>query len=356
MAEASASSVGQNTSSAEESSILVSPREQPEDVALKEPWKSLTQAAINKIRGHSINSLENLSCEGLSGIESHLFERILSYLAIDNLSPLELKDLFVALTGIIDLRVTTYKDLTSAVPALEEKDPELDQLLKQLSKFLRLGLRTLVLKCDVMLGGLAKKELEGTDAPPQMAIIRLVRYLASIIDEGSQPVSESEVVAVWKECLQILSNGKLKFLSGGHVCRATQTQKRLFITQFKVHEETKSGRKVDLLLRVGNLEVLNTEVKPNDDQSAGDKQYKKNIRINHTTFQTAARRGLELPPMLPLDVRGLCAIVCCIKQASDNILVAGPACSNLIVLPSSKEDLEKFLCGSSPQIFWQYVQ
>ncbi|KAG0325301.1 hypothetical protein BGZ99_000817 [Dissophora globulifera] len=317
------------------------------------------------LRGHAISGLDNISDEGMSLNESRLYERILFYLAKEQLSEMEFKDMFVALTGIIDLRVASYKDMSSVVPALNAKDPEIEQLLQRLSKDLRLGLRTLVLKCDVRLGEIARQELGGEDPTVYAPIIQLIRYLTNLIDQGTTPVSESEIVAVWKASLEILSHGKLKFLrqkatadpgySGEHICRATQMQKRLFMAEFEVEDAPESGRRVDLLLRIDDLEVLNTEAKVNGDPRLGDLQYKKNIRINHAILQDAARHEIELPSMLPLDIRGMSAMVCCIKKADKNILIAGPANSELIVLPSTKDELVKFLAGHSPQMLWNYV-
>ncbi|KAG0309917.1 hypothetical protein BGZ98_000005 [Dissophora globulifera] len=278
-----------------------------------------TTSSPRPLRGHAISGLDNISDEGMSLNESRLYERILFYLAKEQLSEMEFKDMFVALTGIIDLRVASYKDMSSVVPALNAKDPEIEQLLQRLSKDLRLGLRTLVLKCDVRLGEIARQELDGEDPTVYAPIVQLIRYL------------------------------------GEHICRATQMQKRLFMAEFEVEDAPESGRKVDLLLRIDDLEVLNTEAKVNGDPRLGDLQYKKNIRINHAILQDAARHEIELPSMLPLDIRGMSAMVCCIKKADKNILIAGPANSELIVLPSTKDELVKFLAGHSPQMLWNYV-
>ncbi|KAF9416282.1 hypothetical protein BGZ76_004683 [Entomortierella beljakovae] len=312
----------QETSS---SSSLLLEDEDPSEVelsmTLKEPWRTLTKLCIDKFHGCKVQGHKDLEGFNLSTIETHLYERVLSYLDEETLSKLRFKDLFVALTGIVDLRVVKFKDFTSICPELEYSDPEVTRILDQLSKYLRLGMRTLVLKCDVMLGLQAQKELDGEDIMPQESMINLVRYL------------------------------------GEHMCKATQVQKKVFASQFGAPEESESGRKVDLLLRIGDFELLNTEAKANDHMTECDTQYKKNLRINHAIYQIAKRRGLTLPEMLPLDIRGLTAMVCSLKSSGEgNIMVAGPASRHLISLPSTKEGLEQFLAGKSAQMLWQYVQ
>ncbi|KAF8950515.1 hypothetical protein BGZ46_004470 [Entomortierella lignicola] len=81
------------------------------------------------------------------------------------------------------------------------------------------------------------------------------------MERGNIPVSESEIVALWKSVLEIMSNGRLKLLSGEKICKATLATKREFKEIFGVEGETDSGRRVDLLLRVGDFEILNTEAK-----------------------------------------------------------------------------------------------
>ncbi|KAF9181664.1 hypothetical protein BGZ49_004816, partial [Haplosporangium sp. Z 27] len=319
-------------------------------------WEVLTRACINKFRGHGVDGIDNVTSVGMSDIETHLFKKVLTLIRRESLTELRTKDLFVALSGVLDLRSTSFKGLTVVVPELATKDKDIEKMCSQMFKYLKLGVRALVLNCDVDLGKIAKSELGGKDPPTQIPMLQLVRHLANIIDQGSLPVSEAEVVALWKTVLEILSCGRLKFLSGEHVCKATQVAKRIFLSEYHVESMTDQGRKVDLLLKIGDLEILNTEAKSNDNKSICDTQYKKNIRINHAIFREAGRQGIELPPMLPLDIRGMSAMVCCVRKTNDNIMVAGSAHLNLIKLPSSKEELIKFLCGSSPHILWQYVQ
>ncbi|KAF9999897.1 hypothetical protein BGZ65_004806 [Modicella reniformis] len=191
----------------------------------------------------------------------------------------------VAASGILDLRVNRYGTLSSNVPEFAATSAILDEVLPGLRSDLRLGLRALVKRCNMTLGSISERELEGIP-PPVYATFVEMTY------RGLIPNSEMEIVSLWKRCLETLSDGKLH---GELVCRATLEAKRLMHKEFHVEGDTEAERKVDLLLRVENLEVLNSEAKVNDDQFQGDIQYKKNLRINHCIYKEASRRGLELP-------------------------------------------------------------
>ncbi|KAF9411442.1 hypothetical protein BGZ76_005349 [Entomortierella beljakovae] len=215
-----------------------------------EPWRTLTKLCIDKFHGYKVQGHKDLEGFNLSTIETHLYERGLSYLDEEPCpssglrtyckfaqSDIDmLKDIIECCpTRIVDLQVAKLKDFTSICPELEHSDPEVTRVLHQLSKYLRLGMRTLVLKCDVILGLQAQKELDGEDVMPQESMMNIVRYLANMIDSGNISVSESEMLAIWKMCLET------------HMCKATQMQKRLFTSQFGAPEESESGRKVNLL-------------------------------------------------------------------------------------------------------------
>jgi len=95
------------------------------------------------------------------------------------------------------------------------------------------------------------------------------------------------------------------FFSGEIVCTATTSQKKFFTQLFKVAYDTESGRKVDLMLLVNNLEALNSEAKASQNRAPCERQYLKNLRINHAMHVVAAKKGVQLPDMNPLDIRGM---------------------------------------------------
>ncbi|KAK3823528.1 MAG: hypothetical protein J3Q66DRAFT_144255 [Benniella sp.] len=322
---------------------------------LQEPWKGLLQACVDKVRNQPMK-LESLNDNGLTELERWLFQRVLYYLSLPSLSLSESKDMLVAATGIVDLRAAQYKNLCSKVAELSAKVEGLIAILETLRQDLTLGSPVLVLRCNVRIGKISQDQLNGNDIPFHTPMIELVRHIGTVLERGLMPVSEMETVGLWKTCLEILSCGKLKFLSGEHICNATRVQKRLFLKELDINDLTDSGRKVDLMLKLGDFELLNTEAKAAEDPVPADIQYKKNIRINHAIRREASRRGIELPRVLFLDLRGLTAMICSIDSISPHILCAGPAYDGLITLPSCKDDLERFLSGHSPHLLWRYVE
>ncbi|KAF9088959.1 hypothetical protein BGX27_002593 [Mortierella sp. AM989] len=325
-------------------------------IEIDEPWRVLMVACINKLRNHSTDGLDKLSLEGLQKLEIVIFKISRRLLQQSHLSTQETKDLMVAMSGILDLRAWDYSQAPAiAEPVLNTQNNDIDQLNIQLSRDLRLGVQMFTLKCEARIGEIAKAKMRGEDVPATTPMLRLVVHLATLIERGNMPNSEGEIVALWKSTLEILSEGRLKFLSGEKICKSTQAAKRQFKDIFGVEGETDSGRRVDLLLRVGDLEILNTEAKALNNEGQCNEQYKKNIRINHAIYREAKRNGVELPPMLPLDIRGLSAMICHLKKASDTVFVAGAAVNRMISLPKDKEELHKFLEGSSSQLLWNYV-
>ncbi|KAG9066701.1 hypothetical protein KI688_012610 [Linnemannia hyalina] len=302
-----------------------------------------------KLRGQDTLGLDKISTEGLSDLEVKIFSSSRSLIEQAELSTEDSKDLMVGMSGILDTRTWICEEAPSTLePQLSAENKELGQLLSQLRKCLHLGIQMLVLKGEVMIGEIAKATIEGEDRPSITPMLRCVVHLATLIEYGNLPSSESEVVALWKFILETLSCGKLKFT------RATQVAQRLLFLKFGVTGETENGRRVDLLLKEGDLEILNTEAKSAEDGGLCEIQYKKNVRINHTIHREASRKGIELPTMLPLDIRGMSAMICGLKR-SQGVLVAGAADSRMIRLPSDKEQMSEFLSGPSPILLCNYV-
>ncbi|KAF9090495.1 hypothetical protein BGX27_002231 [Mortierella sp. AM989] len=255
------------------------------------------------------------------------------------------------MSGVLDLRTQDYDDASELIePTLDACNDSITALNTQLSKDLNRGIQMFTLSCDGQIGKASQSGVGGNGMPESTPMLRLVSHLATLIERGNIPVSESETVALWKLALEILSEGRLKLISGEKICQATLASKREFKEIFSVEGETDSGRKVDLLLKVGDLEVLNTEAKATNNEALCDEQYKKNIRINHAIYIIAKKQGIELPSMLPLYIRGFFAMVCHLKKAGDNVFVAGAAVSRMITLPKNKEELHTFLEGPSSRI------
>ncbi|KAF9917392.1 hypothetical protein BX616_001151 [Lobosporangium transversale] len=321
------------------------------------PTNKRSQIGCNEnMRNHSMDGLDSLSLGGLEELEVPIFKISRKLLRQTHLSMMETKDLMVAMSGILDLRTWDCDRAPSAIePTLYSNNDDIGQLNTQLSKTLRLGVQMFALNCDVKIGEIAEVKMQGGDVPTSTPMLRLVSHFANLIERGNIPVSEGEFVGLWKATLEILSEGHLKFLSGEKVCKATQAAKRQFKEIFGVEGETDSGRRVDLLLRIGDMEILNTEAKALGCDIQCEQQYKKNIRINHAIYQEARRSNIDLPPILLLDIRGFSAMVCQLRKASDTVFIAGAAHERMITLPSNQDELHKFLDGQSPQILWNYA-
>ncbi|KAF9340828.1 hypothetical protein BGZ91_012365 [Linnemannia elongata] len=325
-------------------------------IDLDDRWSHLLLATVNKLRGQETVGLDKIPTDGLSDLEVKIFSNSRSLIEQAELSTEDSKDLMVGMSGILDTRTWICEEAPSTLEhKLRAENKELDQLLFQLRKCLQLGIQMLMLKGEVMIGEIAKATIEGEDRPNITPMLRCIVHLATLIEYGNLPSSESEVVALWKFLLETLSCGQLKFSSGEKICRATQVAQRLLFLKFGVTGETENGRRVDLLLKEGDLEILNTEAKSAEEGGLCEIQYKKNVRINHTIHREASRKGIELSTMLPLDIRGMSAMICGLKR-SQGVLVAGAADSRIIRLPSDKEQMSEFLSGPSPILLCNYVE
>ncbi|ORZ26617.1 hypothetical protein BCR41DRAFT_384217 [Lobosporangium transversale] len=231
--------------------------------------QKLRRAGCNEnMRNHSMDGLDSLSLGGLEELEVPIFKISRKLLRQTHLSMMETKDLMVAMSGILDLRTWDCDRAPSAIePTLYSNNDDIGQLNTQLSKTLRLGVQMFALNCDVKIGEIAEVKMQGGDVPTSTPMLRLVSHF------------------------------------GEKVCKATQAAKRQFKEIFGVEGETDSGRRVDLLLRIGDMEILNTEAKALGCDIQCEQQYKKNIRINHAIYQEARRSNIDLPPILLLDIR-----------------------------------------------------
>ncbi|KAF9151642.1 hypothetical protein DFQ26_001176 [Actinomortierella ambigua] len=110
-------------------------------------------------------------------------------------------------------------------------------------------------------------------------------------------------------------------------------------------------------MKVGDLETLNSEAKVVEEGDLVETQYKKNLRINRAIWQHAAEVGVELPAMMPLDLRGRSGLIVRIEQAQDcpSIFYAGAAHEEVVDLPTSLKELRAFMAGSAPFVLYNYA-
>ncbi|KAG0264759.1 hypothetical protein DFQ27_001031 [Actinomortierella ambigua] len=329
-----------------------------------ETWATLMQAALRKIRKQEVvekADLDQLDHSGMPQSERLVFD-ISRELILDEdegrLGKDKVKDLMVAMSGIVDLRTWRVRRPPSLVQAnLKVRQQDLVTLLDSLKEPLRKGPRILVLRCRDLIGKNAVAEENGEEPSLFTGVIRAIEYLANKVEKESQPRSEQEWVDTWKTVLNCLTEDSLKLISGETVCKATTIAKKEVKDAFGIEFETSGGRKCDLLMKVGDLETLNSGAKVVEEGDLVETQYKKNLRINRAIWQHVAEMGVELPAMMPLDLRGRSGLIVRIEQTQDcpSIFYAGAAHEEIINLPTSAKELRAFMAGPAPFILYNYA-
>ncbi|KAF9431832.1 hypothetical protein BGZ76_011641, partial [Entomortierella beljakovae] len=90
----------------------------------------------------------------------------------------ETKDLMVVMTGILDLCSWDYSKAPAVVePMLDVCHDDINQLNRQLSKDLRLGIQMFTLSCKVQIGKISQKKMQGDDISSSAPMLHLVSYL-----------------------------------------------------------------------------------------------------------------------------------------------------------------------------------
>ncbi|KAF9150227.1 hypothetical protein DFQ26_001653, partial [Actinomortierella ambigua] len=148
-----------------------------------ETWATLMQAALRKICKLEIvekTALDQLDHSGMPQSERLVFD-ISRELIMDEEGRLgkdKIKDLMVAMSGIVDLRTWKVRHPPSLVQAnLMVRQQGLVELLDSLKEPLRMGPRMLVLRCRRLIGKDADAELNGEEPSPFTGMIRAIEYL-----------------------------------------------------------------------------------------------------------------------------------------------------------------------------------
>ncbi|KAF9160828.1 hypothetical protein DFQ26_005141 [Actinomortierella ambigua] len=327
-------------------------------------WATLIEAALRKIRKEEISdkaALDRLDQNGMSQSERHLL-RILRRLVVDDnegrLGKDDVKDLMVAMSGIIDLRTWEMRRPPSLIQAdLMILQRGLSELLASLEGPSQIGTRLLILRCQCLIGKFADAELKGEKPSPFKGMIRVIEYLATMVDNESTPCSEQEWVDTWKEVLNCLTDGSIRLISGKTVCKATVAAKKEIKEAFGIEFENCGGSKCDLLMQVGDMETLNSGVKVFEEGDVVEAQYKKNLLVNCAIWRQAAEKGVELPAMMMLDLQGRSGLIVRMEPARDcpSIFYAGIAHEEVINLPTSQTELREFMVGPAPFLLFNYA-
>ncbi|CAO3566925.1 unnamed protein product [Mortierella alpina] len=323
-------------------------RQQSPDQPSPEAWELLMRAAVLKVRGVMADCMPRVSSVGFTEYEEiahSIAEEILASNKVLGPTDDDAKKLMTVMSGVIDLRSWTLEsDQPSLLaPDLRTPVPGLRDLCKELRVDALLGSRMLALKTAKRISRLADEIIAGGEVSPLYLFLELVSMLSKKIYQGQEPSSEQDIVQMWKDTLVTLSDGGLRFKTGEKICSATQAAQKELQERFNVVGETDRGRRVDLLLYSGELELLNSEAKFDASGAVCERQYDKNLRINRAIWNGARRHGLPLPTMHPLDIRGSTAMICTLFSPDNQILLAGAASEALLELPQDERSLRQFL-------------
>ncbi|KAF9329808.1 hypothetical protein BGZ91_000389, partial [Linnemannia elongata] len=314
-------------------------------INVAQPWNKLMAAYLEKQRGLSIDDMDLSPETDLDAEQAHLYQHCLRILAKDTPTQLEQKQLLTMLSGIMDLRLVTFARAREQLLDTRYAEPlreEVSDTLKLLEPYIKLGPTILRLRIESLLGKKAELVLVGEEMSPAVPALRLINKMVTAIDAATLPTTEAEYVALWKDTLETLSEGKLKLRSGETICNATAVQKRSSISLWNTANDTESGRKVDLILQVDGVEVMNIEAKRGQDLIQVESQYSKNLRINQAIYLAARQRGIVLETIPFLDIRGCTGLVCVLTKKQDSsVFMGGLACQQVIELPV------RTLCSSS---------
>ncbi|KAG9064279.1 hypothetical protein KI688_003467 [Linnemannia hyalina] len=91
---------------------------------------------------------------------------------------------------------------------------------------------------------------------------------------------------------------------GETLCNAMAVQKRSSTSLWNAANDTESGLKIDVILQVDGVEVMNIEAKRGQDLMQAESQYYKNLRINQAIYLAARQKGVVLENIPFLDIRG----------------------------------------------------
>ncbi|KAF9371739.1 hypothetical protein BGX21_005019 [Mortierella sp. AD011] len=287
------------------------------------------------------------------------------------LSKISEKDMFVAMSGIVNTRmdgarkvfgdeiVEKVRDLCLR-PHISEPSQKLLDILAPLQEAYRSGgLDELLYKVEEGVGIEAKERREKRSHDQLKGrIMDAVRHIA--IKSPTKDMSEAELVSVWSYVINALAGHTLSLRSGELASKATKWQ-RLLLQQELDHDSGTAtyGRKLDLQCRSEELELNNSEFKANGrSKEQVELQYRKNLRINQSMMLYLKHHigiGLEDLEVLALDVHGFTAVLFSLRY-HDNVFVSDLATKHLLRLPDSTVSWKQFLSGSTLSVLLAYVE
>ncbi|KAF9327278.1 hypothetical protein BG006_009394 [Podila minutissima] len=247
------------------------------------------------------------------------------------------KDVFVAMSGIVNARMSGARDVFGE---------ETLNLIKSQC------LQPHISNPKAALGVEASARIKGVDTNP------LKRRILDA--KPSKAMSEGELVEVWSYVLGALAGYKLSLRSGELTSKATRWQRLLMQQEYDVDAGSATyGRKLDLQCRAEEHELNNSEFKVDSaSEQQVEVQYRKNLRVNQAMMlylKDQIGMPLEDSDILALDVHGLSAVLFALKYNGE-VFVSDLATKHMLRLPDSTASWKLFLRGNTLSVLLAYVK
>ncbi|KFH73935.1 hypothetical protein MVEG_01148 [Podila verticillata NRRL 6337] len=254
--------------------------------AIAEPWRSVVQQLLEKIKGGDVTLDEEWPNE-LTGLHKILYKYIEGQ--VQDSAPMTKiveKDVFVAMSGIVNARMSGARHVFSEETLSLIKTQCLQPHIK------------------AALGVEASARMKGVaNNPLKRRILDAVRHIC--LKKPSKAMSEGELVEVWSYVLGALEGYKLSLRSGELTSKATRWQRLLMQQEYNVDAGSATyGRKLDLQCRAEEHEINNSEFKVDGaSEQQVEVQYRKNLRVNQAMMLYLKEQiGM---PLKDLDVLAL---------------------------------------------------
>ncbi|KAG0059077.1 hypothetical protein BGZ89_000718 [Linnemannia elongata] len=339
--------------------------------AISEPWRSVVQQLLTKIKGGDVALAEEWPSE-LTGLHKMLYKYIERQVQDSApMTKLVEKDVFVAMSGIVNTRMSGARNVFGEEtveliktqcqqPHISDPSEQLQQILIPLQDaFEAGGTEKLVDVVEVALGVEASTRITGAATNPlKRRILDAVRHIC--LKKPSKTMSEGELVEVWSYLLGALAGHKLSLRSGELTSKATRWQRLLMQQEYDVDAGSATyGRKLDLQCRAEEHELNNSEFKVDGaSEQQVEVQYRKNLRVNQAMMLYLKEQigmSLEDLDVLALDVHGLSAVLFALKYNGD-VFISDLATKHMLRLPDSPASWKRFLRGNTLSVLLAYVK
>ncbi|KAF9195257.1 hypothetical protein BGZ49_003058 [Haplosporangium sp. Z 27] len=339
--------------------------------SIDEPWRSLLEQLHKKIKGGTAECSKEWP-KALTGTHLNLYRFIEAKInSPDTMTKIGEKDLFVAMSGIVNARMAKARDIFGGDvidhikkmcirPTMQEPSAVVKEVLAPLAEVYRSGgLEELLDEVDIFLGCEAKARRERVS--PTLYDVGFLTLSDTSTIKPSKDMSEAELVGVWSYVINALAGHSLTFRSGELTSKATKWQRRLLQKEMELESGSSLyGRKLDLQCRtVDHLEINNSEFKTESrSEEQIEVQYRKNLRVNQAMMLYLRDQiGFQLQDLelLALDVHGLTARVFSLRY-DNNVFITDLATTHLLRLPDSTASWKLFLSGETISVILVYVE